>query len=91
MHLTSLVNRVFGTPELMKFTVLTVLISLAAVLPASASDGANNEKKAPSAAADSCCDGEAEKTAGNKDCAKPDQKQVADSKTADAAHAPAAH
>jgi len=45
----------------MKFTVLTVLISLAAVLPASASDGANNEKKAPSAAADSCCDGEAEK------------------------------
>jgi hypothetical protein len=78
----------------MKLTVLTVLISLAAVLPASATDGASNEKKASSGSADSCCEADAEKPAGNKDSGKTEKKQPADSKTsssADSAATPPAH
>jgi hypothetical protein len=78
----------------MKLTVLTVLFSLAAVLPASATDGASNEKKASSGSADSCCEIDAEKPAGNKDSGKAEKKQSADTKTsssADAAPTPSAH
>src|SRR5882724_4210435 len=93
--LTSLVNGAFGTPELMKLTVLAVLISLAAVLPVSATDGATKEKKDSSAsAADSCCESDAEKPAGNKESAKSEKKPSADSKSsssADSASTPSAH